>query len=392
MYDCIIIGAGPAGLMCRAILSDKNKVLVLEKNNVPGKKLLLTGGGRCNITNLKESNTFLEIVDYNKKYLYSSINRFGPQEIFDFFQNQGVELKIEEDDKVFPKSNKAKDILNALLNAGNIHQINYNEEVLKIETGNIKKITTNKSVYTCKNLIVASGGSSYPITGSTGDNLLFAEMLSQPVVEIFPADTGVILEEDLDLAGTTIDSVIISHGKLKKTGNLMFTHKGLSGSAIMKISEFIYKSTSKTINIDLVPNLEFNEFIDNLEKYSELNLEIFLEKYFTKRFSKFLVKKLNLQKFIKSLSKNEITKVFNLIKNYSLEVKAVNDIDKAYVTGGGMDLNYVNTSTFESKINPGIYFIGEALDVHGPVGGYNLTLALSTAYSAAKNIEKGASL
>lgn len=379
MYDVLIIGGGPAGLMTSIASGTNKKILIIEKKPSAGKKLLITGGGRCNVTNLKNNNDFLNEVNYNKKYLYSAINTFGPYDIYNFFESNGVPLKEEEDNKIFPVSNKSKDILDVLLKNSNA-EINYNEEVLNISQG---EVVTNKSVYKTKNIVIATGGSSFKHTGSTGDNMKFAKMINQPTIELFPAESGIILNESNDLAGTAIENVVAKYQDNESIGNLMFTHKGLSGSAIMKISEYVYKGESKSIIIDLLPTLTKEELIDIVSNYDrEKELISLFNEYFTKRFSLYLINKLNINKKIKQLSKPEIIMIVNNLKELLFKIDRVEELDKAYVTGGGIDLNYINTSTMESTINPGIYFVGEALDIHGPIGGYNITLALSTGYLA----------
>lgn len=389
MFDCIIIGAGPAGLMAAIKSSQNNKVLLIDKNSKPGKKLLLTGGGRCNLTNLKTNNEFLNEVNYNKKNLYSAINIFGPNEIYNYFETRNVPLKIEEDNKVFPESNQSVDVLNVLLNElKNVPQ-NYNETVLEIKNAKIKEVVTNKNIYQTKNIIIATGGSSFKYTGSTGDNMKFAHMLKQPTIKLFPAETGVKLIEQTYLAGTSILEVTIYFENKKSTGNLMFTHLGLGGSAIMKLSEFIYKSSNKDIKIDLLPNFSKEELLTIINNYnSEKNITSLLNNYFTKKFSLYLVNKININKRIKSLTKTEKEIIINILKELRFEIKEVNELETAYVTGGGIDLKYINSMTMESTINRGIYFIGEALDTHGPIGGYNITLALSTGYLAGLSINK----
>jgi len=386
MYDCIIIGAGPAGLMA-AVQAKGQKLLIIEKNSKPGKKLLITGGGRCNLTNLKSNQDFLNTVNYNKKYLYSAINKFGPYDIYDYFENNGVPLKEEVDNQIFPISNKAIDVLNALLK--NITaEFKYEESVIKIKNGDIKEVMTDKGRYQAKKIIIATGGVSYPETGSSGDHLTFAKDLNQPIKDLFPAEASIILKDNPELAGTAIKKVTIKYLKQKTHGNLMFTHKGLSGTAIMQMSEHIYLSDNKEIQIDLIPDLEVEEFNDLMTNFDqEKQLSSFLNTLFTKRFSEYLITKIGFNKLIKSINQIEIKRIGDLLKNLPFIVDKVEDIHKAYVTGGGIDMNYLDTTSMESKINPGIYFAGEALDIHGPIGGYNITLALSTGYLAGSHIK-----
>ena len=383
MFEVIIIGAGPAGLMA-GIMSEK-KTLIIEKNDIAGKKLLITGGGRCNVTNNKENREFLNQIEHNKKYLYSTINNFGPKEIINFFETHNVSLKEEEDGKMFPKANKSFVIKEALLNAYK-GKINYNEDVEKIIKENDYYIViTNKNEYKTQKLVIATGGSSYKITGSTGDNLKFAKMLKQPVTEIYPAEIGVKLKKPTDIPGQSIDNVIVKAGKRKKEGNLLYTHTGLSGSSVMLISEYIFKDKINEIEIDLLPKYNEEEIKNILNNYDR-NKEVhtFLEQYFSKRFSEYLLNYINLEKNIKikQLNHKELNKLVETIKHIKYNVKNNEKIDLAYVTAGGIDLKYINTKTFESTINKNLYFVGEALDIHGPIGGYNITLALSTGYSA----------
>jgi len=391
MYDVIVIGSGPAGLMASIAASKNNKVLLLEKNEISGKKLLITGGGRCNLTNLKSNRDFLDEVDYNKKYLYSAINKFGPQDIYDYFTSHGVKLKEEEDNKIFPVSNRANEILQCLLDDLKKVDIRYHENVIDIKLiDELKEVTTNKGIYTSKNIIIATGGSSFKQTGSTGDNMRFAKMLNQPTVNLFPAEVGLVLKDNLqELAGTSFEEVTVKYMNKKTTGNLIFTHRGISGSAIMKISEHVYLNDSKEITIDLLPSITSDELRSMINDFDrEKELATFLTTLFTKRFSNYLVDKLHMNVKIKSLYHKTIDKVINEIKEYKLSILKVEDLDKAYVTGGGIDMNSIDTSTMESKINKGVYFVGEALDIHGPIGGYNITLALSTGFLAGSSIRK----
>lgn len=385
MYDVIIIGTGPAGLMAANVINKKNKILILEKNNKPGRKLLITGGGRCNVTNLKSNSDFLNEITHNKKHLYSTINNFGPWDIYNFFINNNVLLKEEEDNKVFPVSDKAGDILNALIQNVNKY-INYGESVEKIiyKENNIN-IITNKNSYITKNLIIATGGTSFKNTGSCGDHIKFAEYLGQPVVDLYPAETSILLKNKLDLAGISLDNVKVTFNKKEFVGNLMFTHKGLSGSSIMKASEFIYLDKVKDIYVDLLPNINNDELFNLITNYNrEKEVGTFLNEYFPKRLCNYVMEtvssSINLK--IKNLTKTQILKLVDSIKNSHFEVLKVCDIDIAYVTGGGIDMKYINSKTMESTINKGVYFAGECLDIHGPIGGYNITLALSTGYTA----------
>lgn len=390
MYDCIIIGCGVSGLMASIFIKNK-RVLIIEKNKTPGVKLLLTGNGRCNVTNLKSNNEFLENV-HNKKYMYSALNNFGPYDIWDFFSKNNVPLIEEKDNRVFPKSQKAKDILNVLLNLSikNGTKIIYNEEVTKIENNDTsKKVITNKNEYKCKYLIIATGGSSFKMTGSNGSNIKFAKMLKQPTTNIYPCEVGIILSEKTNLAGTSFNDVKIKYKNYTSTGPLIYTHKGLSGEAIMSLGEYIYQNDDKEIEIDFLSTTTYEELHQKLKNFNkDKEVKTFFETFFTKKFSDYLVSTLNLNaKKIKQLTKTNIEEVINIIKHKKYYNIKVDDLNNAYVTGGGIDMKYIDSKDFQSKINKNVYFLGEALDIHGRIGGYNITLALTTGYNCGINIK-----
>lgn len=387
MFEVIIIGAGPAGLMA-GIMSKKN-TLIIEKNNIAGKKLLITGNGRCNVTNNKDNREFIEQIEYNKKCLYSTINNFGPKDIINFFNKNKVSLKEEENGKMFPVANKSFVVRDALLNAYK-GKINYNEEVIDINIkDNLYVVKTNKSKYICEKLVIATGGSSYKVTGSNGSGLKFAKMLNQPITEVYPAEIPLKLENPTKIPGQSVQTVVVKAGKYKKEGSLLFTHNGLSGLAIMLISEYIFKEKINEIEIDLLPEInceDFKRLINNFDREKEVHS--FLENYFSKTLTNYLLDLSNIisNKKIKQLNHKEIDNIMLNIKNLKYKVKTFENIDLAYVTAGGVDLKYIDTKTFESKINKNLYFAGETLDIHGPIGGYNITLALSTGYTVGVNL------
>lgn len=324
-YDVIIIGGGVAGLMCANHLR-KHKILVIEKNKL-GTKLLLTGGGRCNITSYVDNDQFLNNI-YNKKYMYSAINLFGPMDVYNYFSEIGLK---REGVKVFPSSNSSSSVLNRL------KDVNYVYETVK----NIKenKVFTDKNIYEAKKIVVAIGGHSYRHTGC-GDIYNFSTFLKQPITELYPVEGTLISPGTRELAGTTLEMVKIKAGKYRSSGTFLFTHLGFSGSSVMDICEHIAKNNIKEIEVDFSNNV------------------------YSRKFSSYI--------------KDEYVRKY--------EVKCC-DINKSFVTGGGFDLKHINTKTFESKLNKNIYFIGECIDVHGPIGGYNITLALSSGYSCAYYID-----
>ncbi len=379
MYDVIVIGAGASGLMFSNFINTHLKVLILEKKESPGKKLLITGGGRCNLTNNKEIKDFLENVKYNHKYLYSTLTRFGPKDIMNYFK---ISLKEEKENQIFPVSNNAGEVLNFLLKNKKCN-ISYNEEVVEINKNNdIFNIITNKCNYKTKRVVVATGGCSFPSLGSSGDHIKFAKSFNQEITPVFPAETSINTLGTSFLTGTSFDNIELNFNNKNFSGNLIYTHTGLSGVSIMKASEHIYLDKVKEIKINYLPDYDLEMFFESNRDKSIGNA---LTKLFTKKFALHLLNKsgVNSEINVKSLNKGDILKIINIINNDVIKVSGVNSLSKAYITGGGISLKGVDTKTFESKIVSNMYYIGEALDIHGPVGGYNLTLAFSTAYSCA---------
>lgn len=397
MYDVIVIGAGPAGIMASITASSRSKkVLLIDKNNQIGKKLEITGGGRCNLTNLKNNNEFITAIPNNNKFLYSTLSNFNPQDIYNYFNNLGVKLKMENDNRIFPMDNKSITIINALNKELIDKKVNikFNEIVTNIKKNNNYYIViTNNTEYKTKKIIIATGGASYPHTGSTGDGYKLAKLLNQPITKLYPAETFLISKEKSPLYGITIPYTEVTINNITVDGSLLFTHDGLSGPAIFKISEHVYKELEKnnqaTISIDLIPNISMNELIDKLQHFdSNKIIKTFISEFIPNRLTLYLleISNINNNKKILELSKKEQHNLFYILKNYHVDIKNTGTIAQSFVTGGGIDLKYINPKTMESTINPGIYFIGELLDVHGHTGGYNITIALSTGYTAGINI------
>lgn len=396
MYDVIVIGAGPAGMMASITsAANNNKVLLIEKNASVGKKLALTGGTRCNLTNLKSINDFIKEIPVNNKMLYSTLNKFGPQDIYDYFNKLGVSLKVEDNDRVFPVDNKATTVIEALYQELIKYKvdINFNETVKEINNNNDYKIVvTDKDSYKTNKIIITTGGCSYPQTGSTGDGYKLAKMLNQEVTKLYPAETFLITKESIPLAGLTLDDVLISLNKKQVNGSLLFTHVGLSGPAIFKISEEVYKQLQDnkyvSINIDLIPNYTLEELLIYLNEYDQKKEIIsFVREYLPKRLADYITNDMGTNAKIGTISKIKKQLLIENIKNFKIDIKATGTIEQSFVTGGGIDIKNINPKTMESTINKGIYFAGEILDIHGHTGGYNITIALSTGYVAGMNKE-----
>jgi predicted Rossmann fold flavoprotein len=377
--------------------SNKNSVLLIENNDKIGKKLLLTGGGRCNLTNLKSIDNFIREIPVNSKMLYSILNQFGPQDIYDYFIELGVKLKVEDDDRVFPLDNKSKTIIEALENQLHINKVNIhlNETVQKMTTNNdYKEVITDKDKYLAKNVIISTGGCTYSHTGSTGDGYKLAKMINQDITNLYPADTFLLSKEILPLAGITLDDVIIHFDNKKVKGSLLFTHNGIIVPSVFKISEEVYKALENnkyvTINIDLIPDYNIDELLIKLDKYNpKKEINSFVREYTPKRLGDYIINNTCSNMKIGEGSKTKKMLLLNSLKNFKIDIKGTGAMDQSLVTGGGVDMKFINPKTMESTKNKGIYFVGELLDIHGHTGGYNITLALSTGYAAGSSIRRG---
>lgn len=412
MYDVIIIGAGPSGIFSGISASKNNKkVLLIEKNDHIGKKMKLTGGGRCNIINLKETKDFIKNLPVkNGRFLYSCLTNYNSFDIYKFFEDLGVLLKVEEDNKVFPKSNKSVDLIVALENELLRHKVDikYNTEVIDIIIENkFKIVKTNNEIYKVKNIVIATGGISYPHTGSTGDGHLLARKFNHTITELFPTETPIISHDEIitskELQGLSFTnaklSLIDENKKIVKShqNDFIFTHFGLSGPAALKLSQFVYHylkdNNYATILVDVMPDISYEDIIFNLkvkrEQYGNKNIKNVLNDLIPKRYLSFLLKQLQIDEDIKMsyLSNKNITDLVNHIKTLKIKVHDVKPIKNAFVTGGGVSLKEINPKTLESKHIPGLYFVGEVLDLHGYTGGYNMTIAITTGYTAGLSIE-----
>lgn len=387
MYDVIIIGAGPAGIMA-SIKATKNgkRVLLIDKNSDIGFKLKLTGGGRCNITNLKSNNDFLKEI-HNQDYFKDVLKQFGPKELYNYLKNKGVKLKEEDNNRIFSFDNKADTIIKALKEDLKC-ELKLNTTVLEIKTGSPKEVVTNHGSFMAKNLIIATGGKSYPQTGSTGDGYNFAKRIGHTITELVPAETYVITKDKYPLPGITLP-VCAKYKDIISTGSLLFTHNGLSGPSIFKLSEYLFidLKTNKEveIHVDFLPKED--NLLNRMNSYNSKNEVItWLRELLPTKLSDHLLGDLKHIK-IASISNKNKQLIIDNIKNYKIMVTRTGSVAESIVTGGGINLNEFNMQTLESKKEKGIYFVGEVLDLHGPMGGYNLTIAFSTGYVAGNNIE-----
>lgn len=415
----IVIGGGPAGMIAAVTAAEQgNSVTILEKMEDLGKKLLITGKGRCNITNSAEMEDFMKNIPENAKFLYSSFNQYTNQDIINFLNKQGVATKVERGGRVFPVSDRAEDVLNAFkrkLKELNV-EIKTNFEVTQILTegstaigiegkykGKTERMLANK-------VILTTGGKSYPVTGSTGDGYKITEKLGHTITPLKPSLVPLICEEDSkkicqDMQGLSLRNVAIKVKHENKIiyedfGEMLFTHYGLSGPIILSASailirykniEKLLKSNKIKIFIDLKPALD-EEKLDNriLRDFEELRNKQFknsLEKLLPRKMINTIIEiiGINPEKRINEITKEERKKLVKILKNFELNINGFRKIEEAIITKGGINVKEINPRTMESKIIKGLYFAGEIIDLDAFTGGFNLQIAWSTGYVAGLN-------
>jgi len=388
--DILIIGAGPAGLFA-AIHSKGRKVIVLEKNTTPGKKLLISGTGRCNLTHDCKLGDFFDHYGANHRFLKTALHGFTNFDLIRFFGYHGLETVVDKNGKVFPASQKASDVLQVLIDIckrNNVEiacnqQIN---EIKKTETG--FEVKTNSEIFTGRFLVVTTGGMSYPATGSTGDGYHFAKLLGHSIVPPKPSLSPVFIREYCmaSISGVSVKNkkAYLYRGEKKITehsGDIGFTHKGLSGPGILDFSRHILSGDILKVNFTDLRTDDFrNELIRVSEKEGKTAVQTYLKKFDLPRSLVLLIlKSIKLEPDtrlaeVTRLQRNQLVSAFC---EYSFIVEKVGGFNMAMVTAGGVSLDEVNAKTMESKLVPGLYFAGEVLDIDGDTGGYNLQAAFS---------------
>ena len=394
-----IIGGGASGMMAAFFAAKKESVTLYEKNEKLGKKLFITGKGRCNITTTLEGEEFLNNVVRNKKFLYSSIYSFPPSRTMEFFKRNNLELKVERGNRVFPKSDKSSDIIKCFEKAlikGSV-DIKLNEEVLSVTKDENFIITTDKGFYTFDRVIVATGGKSYVSTGSTGKGYEIAKSFGHKVVDLKPALVPIVLnDEDLrECSGLPLKNVELVVRKKNKVfkkffGEALITHFGISGPVVLTASCYINRIPNKDISLylDLKPNLDFqtldNRFLREFTNAPNKNLSNVMETLLPKNLiTPFLTRsKVEGAKKPSNITVEERHRLIKTLKEFPLSFNSIYDLNAAIVTSGGVSTTEVDPSTMESKIVTGLYFTGEVVDVDALTGGFNLQIALSTGYLA----------
>jgi predicted Rossmann fold flavoprotein len=409
-FDVAIIGAGPAGMMAaiKAAMAGA-KVILIEKNYILGKKLLLTGNGRCNLTNAESDlKKLIKRYGSNGKFLWHAFHLFGPAEVIDFFSSLGVKIKIEENNRVFPIKDSAEEILTALNKCLKKYRVKIamGKEVANLEMANreIKKIILNDSVILAKNYILSTGGKSYPTTGSTGDGYKWAALLGHHLEEPKPALAPIKIKEAWvkELQGVSLKDVELSifQDQIKKDsriGECLFTHFGLSGPMVLDMSKRVgelLKTGETKIILDLYPTLDFKNLDQRIqENFIKDHNKLFknsLDNLLPHKFIPVIIKlsKINPEKKVNSINKEERYRLVNLFKNFEMTPFGLLGFNSAIVTSGGVMLEEIDNLTMKSKLVDNLFFAGEIINLDGPTGGFNLQLSWSTGSLAGESAAK----
>lgn len=401
----IIIGCGAAGLMAAGIASQNGEdVILFDKNEKTGKKLYITGKGRCNVTNDTTGDEFFSNIVSNPKFLMSAINAFSSADTINFLQNNGLNLIIERGNRVFPSSQKASDVIKTLTNfaTSNGAKIKLNTGVKSVKYEDNKFIVnTSDGAYNTDKVLIATGGMSYPSTGSTGDGYTFAEGFGHTVVKPVPALVSIRVSEPYvkELQGLSLKNVeakATENGKIlaSEFGEMLFTDCGLSGPIILSLSSRICRKDFKNIKIviDLKPALS-EEVLDNrlLRDFSEVSNKQFknsLNELLPKSLIPVIIKLSNISPDTKinQITREQRKNLVNLLKNLQFSVSGLGGFNEAIITSGGVSTKEINPKTMESKLQKGLFFAGEVIDIDALTGGFNIQLALSTGYLAGVSI------
>jgi predicted Rossmann fold flavoprotein len=407
LYDIVIVGAGPAGMMAAIRAGQLGKdVILIERNETLGKKLKITGSSRCNVTNTAPLDLFVEKFGKKGAFLRSAFSKFSNRRLMSFFNSKGLKLNVEENGRVFPISNKSTSIIKVLKEYLSENKVkkNYNTRLMKIK---VKKDyftldLGNDNHMAAKKVILATGGVSYPSTGSTGDGLDIAEKLGHKITPLKPGLVPLKTDEEWvkELQGISLENAILTfkYGKRKiisDKGNIIFTHFGISGPLILDLSNKIVslfeKNEKINLFIDLKPELTTSELeemlIKEFEARSRTEFKNFMKLLIPNRMISVFIEllEINPKKKVNQVNRKERILLTNLLKAFPLTITGFQSIDKAMITCGGISKKDINPGTMESKIVAGIYFAGEIIDLCAPSGGYNLQEAFSTGYLAGES-------
>lgn len=407
MSDVIVVGGGPAGMICALAAARRGrKVVLLEKNEKLGKKLFITGKGRCNVTNASDVEELLNQVVTNKRFLYSSFYGFTNNDLMNLLEELGCPLKVERGNRVFPVSDKSSDVIGTLLKELNRLKvkIQYHAEVkqLVVEQETIKgvQLKDGTTLYG-ESVVIATGGFSYPLTGSSGDGYEFAKSVGHTVTDIVPALVPMnIKEEDCKkMQGLSLRNIGFKVKRGKKTlyedfGELLFTHFGISGPVVLSASSHLPAKQSQEetiIEIDLKPALTAEQLdarlLRDFEAYRGRQFKNCLDKLLPAKMIPVMIERSGIDpmKKVNVITKEERAHLVECFKHFRLHMNGLRSFKEAIVTKGGVAVKEIQPSTMESKKVQGLYFVGEVLDLDAVTGGYNLQIAWSTGYAAGEH-------
>lgn len=405
-YDVIVIGGGPSGLMAAIGAAEGGaKVLLLDKGDKLGRKLAISGGGRCNVTNRLPVDEIVKHIPGNGRFLYSAFSVFNNEDIIRFFEKLGVQLKEEDHGRMFPVSDKAQSVVDALLRRLQelrVHiRVNTPVKTVEYENGQTSAvILQNGEVLPTKHVVIAVGGKSVPHTGSTGDGYAWAEKAGHTITELFPTEVPITSNEPfirdrvlqgLALRGAAL-SVVDPKGKIVKTHmmDMLFTHFGISGPAALRCSQYVIKTMKKFktntvhVRIDALPAQKeeplFQEIVKQIKDEPKKGLKNVLKGYAPERYLLFLLEKndIDASQAAGQTANDKIRAFVQDLKGFTFTVNGTQPLEKAFVTGGGVSVKEIHPKEMASKLMKGLYFCGEILDIHGYTGGYNITAALVT--------------
>lgn len=403
--DLVVIGGGAAGMLCSALAAQRGlRVILLEPQKTLGRKLRITGKGRCNVTNNCDIKTFMSNIPGDGRFLYSALNRLPPQSLMELFEDLGVPLKTERGNRVFPQSDNANDIAGALvrfLDRSGVKVIHKPAKHILTEDGAVSGVELQDETINCRAAVICTGGLSYPLTGSTGDGYRMARELGHTVT---PCRASLVpLESDDDycaeMQGFSLKNVTLSayeDDKLifKELGEMLFTHFGVTGPLVLSASSHMrhFGEVKYRLEIDLKPALDEKKLdarlLRDFEKYANRDFANALCDLAGRTMIPVLVKLSGIppEEKVNSITREQRMKLLHLLKAFPVSVSGTRPIDEAIVTSGGVSLKEINPRTMESKLVPGLHFAGEVLDLDAYTGGFNLQIAWSTAYVAANSV------